>query len=536
MATRMRQPSRIPTMSPLTRQAFLRSPPAAENQDDRDERTRYFDEAEEHTPYLAATAGGVLFLVKTEDKHMGRSLFAKRGRGEHLVLARAVGSITGLCGPDAIAGTEFVDVGANIGTTTIPALVSHGFASAVAIEPEPENLRVLRLNVVLNDIQDRVRALPVAVSNQPGHSSLVVHQARGGKHWIATDESKLSRKKVEPEDVMMVETVTLDYLVDGGVIAPRRTGLLWMDAEAHEGHILEGASSLLEHGPPLVLEFNPAHLDRAGDRELLQRALEDSYTHFVGMHREHDRAEGDFPLRPVAELPAFAENFLGKDRRSGKTDILVLRLERDKAEGLRDLDAVIKAHAVEEAPHAVEEAVPRRRTPRAGSAVSAAASCDADHPRPVRDRTGSLLVGNRALFGRLPLARLAPARRGASSAPLGLGAPLTLRPRLALRPSLALGASLGPGPLAAAALATRRLLLGVAFRRGLDRDRGRLHRLAVPLHGLELLFDREQAGTEVEHLLGDPGVHLADRGVEPVVRRAGIWIGCISHGRNPRAI
>ena len=211
------------------------------------------------------------------------------------------------------------------------------------------------------------RALPVAVSNQLGQSSLVVQQERGGKHWIATDESKLNRKHVEAAEVVIVETVTLDYLVDGGVIAPRRTGLLWMDAEAHEGHILAGASSLLEHGPPLVLEFNPAHLDRTGDRALLQRALEDSYTHFAAMHRERNRSKGDFPLRPLSELPTVAERFLGKDRRTAKTDLLVLRLERDQAEGIRDLDALIKAHAVEEAvappppPHVEEGRLSRIR-------------------------------------------------------------------------------------------------------------------------------------------------------------------------------
>src|SRR6185503_12478853 len=49
--------------------------------DDFEQRSAYFDGAARYTPYLATAAGGALFLVKTEDQHIGRSLFAKQGRG-----------------------------------------------------------------------------------------------------------------------------------------------------------------------------------------------------------------------------------------------------------------------------------------------------------------------------------------------------------------------------------------------------------------------------------------------------------------------
>jgi FkbM family methyltransferase len=308
---------------------------------DRDQRLAYFDGAGRYTPYLATDAGGALFLVKTEDKHIGRSLFSKRSRGELAVLWRAVATIEGLLGPEAIARRTLVDVGANIGTTTIPALVSHGFDTAVAIEPEPENVRVLRLNVLLNDLDERITVLPVAASNEVGSSELVVDRSRGGKHWIATDRSKLRRKNLAENSILKVETVTLDHLVESGVIDAERTGLLWMDAEAHEGHILQGASSLLSRGTPLVLEWNPVILDRVGDRATIERAVAEGYTHFAGMHRSPDPLEVRFPLQTVDELPAYAERFL--DRSMTKTDILVLRLEPDQADGISALDEFMRA-------------------------------------------------------------------------------------------------------------------------------------------------------------------------------------------------
>jgi FkbM family methyltransferase len=304
-----------------------------------DERLAWFDGAERYTPYLATTAGDAVFLVGTEDKHIGRSLFGKRARGELAALARAVAAIEGLLGREAIAQTDLVDVGANIGTTTVPALLSHGFRSAVAIEPEPHNVLLLRLNVLLNDLEDRVTVLPVAASNEVGRSELVVNRSRGGKHWIATDRRRVNRKHRHEDGLLEVETVTLDHLAESGVLDADRTGLVWMDAEAHEGHILQGASALLSRGTPLVLEWNPVNLDRVGDRGMLEAAVAAEYTHFAGLHRNQSPDMPSFPLQTVDRLPDYAELFLDRASELTKTDILVLRLEPAQAAGVGDLDA-----------------------------------------------------------------------------------------------------------------------------------------------------------------------------------------------------
>jgi FkbM family methyltransferase len=311
-----------------------------------EERLDYFDRADRFTDYLATeVAGGARFLVNTEDKHIGRSLFSKQGRGELAALERAVAAINGLLGPGATAGRGFVDIGANIGTTTIPALLTHGFETAVAIEPEPENLRLLRMNVLLNGLEDRVTTLPVAASDQVGHSELVVDRSRGGKHWIATDRAKLRRKDRARDGILPVETETLDHLAETGVIDADHAGLVWMDAEAHEGHILGGASLFLARGTPMVFEWNPVILDRVGDRGRIERATADSYTHFAALHRNGEPGEPQFPLQTVDRLPAYAERFLDRSRGLTKTDVLVLRLEPEQAAGVTDLDGLIAAGA-----------------------------------------------------------------------------------------------------------------------------------------------------------------------------------------------
>jgi FkbM family methyltransferase len=309
---------------------------------ERAKRLAYFDRAAEYTPYLATRAGPGLFLVKTEDRHIARALFGKQTRGDLDVLARASAAVRGLFG-DHLAQRTFVDVGANIGTTTIPAVLSAGFRSAVAIEPEPDNVGVLRLNVLLNNLEDRITVLPVAVSDTVGESELVITRERGGKHWLAADPAALGRKRSGRHGATVaVKTVTIDHLVETGAIDADRTGLLWIDAEAHEGHILAGALALLKRGTPLVLEWNPSNLDRIGDRGRLQDAVTEHYTHFADLHRNPNPNRPSFPLQTADRLHAYAERFLDPENFLNKTDILVLRLTEEQAAGVRSLDEFIR--------------------------------------------------------------------------------------------------------------------------------------------------------------------------------------------------
>jgi FkbM family methyltransferase len=106
-------------------------------------------------------------------------------------------------------------------------------------------------NVALNGLVDRVRPLRVAVSNGAGRAQLAVLKGRMGASWIAVDRDKIRKAqaaRAEPAEigVVDVETVTLDGLTDAGLIDRERLGMVWIDVEGHEGHVLEGAGTLAE--------------------------------------------------------------------------------------------------------------------------------------------------------------------------------------------------------------------------------------------------------------------------------------------------
>jgi FkbM family methyltransferase len=288
---------------------------------------------------------------------MGKHLFIKQGRPEFRVLSRAVTIIETVLGDDAVVDRLFVDVGANIGTSTISALVFQRFGSAVCCEPEEENYRLLRANLALNDLEERTRTFRVAVSDRPGTSNLVVIGGPAGKSRLVPDPKRILDKRVSraarrldnpdvevpPMTVTEVGVVALDGLTSDGVIQTDRLGMLWIDAEGHEGHILRGGRSITEQGVPVVFEFHPSELEIQGTRAATHDVVEECYTHFVDMRRREPGHER-FRLKPVRELRVVAERFLDPASTGSYTDILLLRLTRAQAKSGENLRRLIASH------------------------------------------------------------------------------------------------------------------------------------------------------------------------------------------------
>lgn len=192
------------------------------------------------------------YVISTADKVIGRALFLE-GQFDFDKLQTALELISrhGLPMPSHI-----IDVGANIGTILIPAIKRGLARSGTAIEPHPENLRLLRANLALNDLCHLVEVHAAAAGDGSAETLWLAESAtNSGHHRIGADGTE-------------VKSLALDSLgVDGC------SSLLWMDIEGYEGHALRGARSLLSAGIPVVAEFNPGFLERTGGLGFLMDAL-----------------------------------------------------------------------------------------------------------------------------------------------------------------------------------------------------------------------------------------------------------------------
>lgn len=288
------------------------------------QRREFFASAADHTSLVAVDTPEGFFIVSTDDVNVGKSLFVSRARGEFNVLRHGMSILAhhGL----ALRAREgpFIDVGANIGTSIIAALVAHGFARGIAIEPEPGNHRLLKVNVTANGLGKRVRMMQVAASDRPGGGSLLVSSSKSGAHELRNFEGK--KAKGERKGAIRVKKVTLDQLVDRSLVEADGTGLIWIDAQGEEGQILAGAGKLLEHGVPVILEIAPRHLERHNGAATLSAVAAECYSGLVDLRSVRGTPKRpeklSFDLQGAGELANLIDRYR---ERSEITDVLLLR-------------------------------------------------------------------------------------------------------------------------------------------------------------------------------------------------------------------
>jgi FkbM family methyltransferase len=201
-----------------------------------DRRERFFREAGRFTDIVSVKAHGLTFLVPTDDAAAGERFFRTRTGSEFVVLQRAYERIE----PRGV----FVDVGANVGTTTLPAV--RRFDSAIAVEAEPRNAALLRANAALNGVEGRIVVREAACSSSSGEVELLLSEKHGGH---AVGHPKPGGRS------LLVPAVPLDDLIAAEGVLASDVGLVWMDVGGHEGEVLRGAQGLLESGVPIVAEI-----------------------------------------------------------------------------------------------------------------------------------------------------------------------------------------------------------------------------------------------------------------------------------------
>lgn len=267
---------------------------------ERDLRSEFFRKARAHTPVVAVESEGLTFLVSTADRGLGSRFFAKRRRRDAKMLRRALARLDAHGLEARVREGILLDVGANIGSVCLVAVGALGFPRAIALEPEPENFRLLRANTVINFLDDRVDAYQLAAADEPAPVELALSKHSSGGHRVRSVASGV-------KETIEVEAVRLDTFLDRIGIDPTEVGLLWIDVNGLDAQVLAGAERLLAARVPVVFEVT---------RKLAPLPpLVGSYSGFADLRTKE-------PDLPIDALDGIATR-LRRDRR-GETDVLLL--------------------------------------------------------------------------------------------------------------------------------------------------------------------------------------------------------------------
>lgn len=172
------------------------------------------------------------------------------------------------------AGDTFVDIGANIGYFS--ALATHIVGSTgrvIAVDPDPENIAILRLNQMLTDTPQVFEAMHMIAGNKNEQGYLYRSPVNYGDHraFDALYEDNTCLQKVP----------VIEKCLDDALMNEPRIDFIKIDTQGFEIRIFEGMVELLKRFQPTILfELWPYGLRNAGHNppDLIQLVQDSGYS------------------------------------------------------------------------------------------------------------------------------------------------------------------------------------------------------------------------------------------------------------------
>jgi len=207
-----------------------------------------------------------LLTIDTADRYIARSLYCK-GEFELDLMLRTAAHLRSIGAIPAKGTGTLLDLGANMGVTSVGMLTHDEFDRAIAIEPAPRNFELLQRNVRQNGLDRRVVCLPLAVSDRSGTVSFELSDTNFGDHRVrlegGTKHEELDRES--DRRVISVPSRPIDEML---AALPREftdpLALVWMDVQGFEGFAIRGGASLFADAPPVMTEVWPYGIRRSG--------------------------------------------------------------------------------------------------------------------------------------------------------------------------------------------------------------------------------------------------------------------------------
>lgn len=161
-----------------------------------------------------------------------------------------------------------LDVGGYIGMSSTAFLLENCFDKAIAFEPSPESFRLLKQNILNNQLEQRMFVHNLALSDAEGVLEFELSHKNFGDHRIRkSGDNQTGFFDEQNRQVIKVAAKTLDSLSEQEFGTTfDQVKLVWMDVQGHEGKFLKGAQTFLKNHPrvPVIMEFWPYAIKRSG--------------------------------------------------------------------------------------------------------------------------------------------------------------------------------------------------------------------------------------------------------------------------------
>jgi FkbM family methyltransferase len=144
----------------------------------------------------------------------------------------------------------FIDVGANCGLYSLLGALWNPSLEVVAFEPVPAIFDGLKKNVLLNQLEGRVRCENVALSSESGRTTFFLPKGEGLDVETTGTLASESWQAGKGSPRIEVETIRFD---EYATRHPTRVDLIKIDVEDFEADVLEGMRGVITRDRPFIV-------------------------------------------------------------------------------------------------------------------------------------------------------------------------------------------------------------------------------------------------------------------------------------------
>ena len=176
-------------------------------------------------------------------------------------------------------GDLAIDIGANIGDTTVPMALAAGKSGlTLGFDPNPYVFKILEANATLNKDKTNIVPLRYAISKDEDEFYFVSSEASFGNGGISTTKDSIHGKYVAPEKIKGIDLTK--FLEREYASRVDKLSFIKIDTEGYDKEIIKSIRSLIQKAKPtIVAESFGASSDEA-KMELFEVIHQDGYQIF----------------------------------------------------------------------------------------------------------------------------------------------------------------------------------------------------------------------------------------------------------------
>ncbi len=176
-------------------------------------------------------------------------------------------------------GDLAIDIGANIGDTTVPmALCAGNTGLSLAFDPNPYVFKILQKNATLNAGKVNIVPLPYAISKEESEFFFISSEASFGNGGISATKESSHGKFIYPEKIKGVNLTT--FLKKEYPQWLKKFSFIKIDTEGYDKEILKSISDLISEYKPVIIAESFGKSTEAEKMELYETIANHQYDIF----------------------------------------------------------------------------------------------------------------------------------------------------------------------------------------------------------------------------------------------------------------